>query len=552
MKPKFDSIKNFFKQLVSSVIRLKSIAIMAVIAGVAGCVYFFYSSCLYNPNIVDEAVEILKQVWLSLLFSSLVMFPCTYLTEKLSAKKKYIIQSCVAVISAGLMFLLVHFVKESSYMWMYYMGIVFALVAVTIFIFKPVDNSEAYYANVFKYGLFSALLAFVGFLGAVLLLMAFNYLIHEVRDIDVFIEVLVIIFFEIFYTIIFAFYFFEQRSKPSGKAFKIIIKNIVLPVYLLLIIILYVYLIKSLITFELPSGQINWFVSSASAIYMLLYFLLQEYKEEKIMKVFYKFGVIVLIPLILVQIPAFIIRVNAYGFTGWRYSSLLFNIFSIIFVIFTFIKKGEFVKFALPVLAGVILFGSVTPLNLIDMAFNSQYKRNTAILEKYGMFDGEKLTDYDPQKIEAEITDEDRKELYETWYYIRTVSEHKKPSYISEKERGSYSRFDFEKLYKIKTEDYKNKDSIDWKSADVKFNIEGYSSFTNQQLKFKSKENPVFSGFNYDLTEFLLGFDKEQKDPVYIKLDESHTAAIYEIGYTYDKDNKEFTYYRIEYYLLEK
>ena len=189
------------------------------------------------------------------------------------------------------------------------------------------------------------------------------------------------------------------------------------PLYIILLTLLYAYLIKSLIVQELPCGQINWFVSFATCFYFVFYYTLCEYKKNLFIKWFYKIGGFILFPLIIIQCISFKIRIDAYGFTELRYVSLLYIIFSVIAILCTMIKGGMFAKWNFIILTFFILLATVSPLNMIEVPYKKQSERMEHVLKKYKMFDN-KLLDYNADDIEKNITNDDRKSLFESFNYI--------------------------------------------------------------------------------------------------------------------------------------
>ncbi len=534
------NLKEVIKAFLGFISSQKTIFIFSVVSAIFGCMY-----CL---DIGDEAF--FRNLWLSLLFSTLCLFSGSYLTDKLPSYKKYLIQSILGVATATMMMMIFHFTDEESYKWMYYLGFCFAITCWTIFIFQPKKNNQSYYANILKYFLFCGLVSLVGFLGGILLVYAFSNLLHEINKIDKIIGCIAIIFFEVFYINFFVFHLFEKRTEPSGKAFKTIFMYIVLPVYFLLIVLLYAYLIKALCMMKLPQGQINWFVSFASAIFLVLYFILEEYKEAKALKLFYRFGALILVPLMMVQFPAFFIRVKAYGYTGWRYSSLLFNIFSLCFVVFTFIKKGRYVKFSLPVLGIIILVSSVTPLNIINVAFNSQYNILCSVLDKYGMLNADRtaLTDYDATKIAEDMSYEDKNFLFESWAYIRWTSEHKKPVWM-DKNLGYSEQFGISVSgYSIQ---YIN---LLFECSEI--NIEGYKSLSRISLEKSTDDEeipPVIQEIGYNLRNDILEcLDKDSTELFEKVIDDRNKVILTKIYARYNRSADVIEYYDISGYLLSK
>lgn len=546
MGEKFNNFKVLIKSILKGVTKRKSLLIASLLSTVFGIIQ------ICGDDYGMDFDELLGELCLSFAFSAVCLFSATYLTEKFSSLKKYLIQGAVGVATAALAYCILEFVEENSFATMYLLGLFFAVVCFSIFLFVPKENSKAYYANFFKNGFFCGVISLAGFLGCMLLVFAFSSLIIEINDIDKVIYSILVFFFDVFFLNLFAFYFFEKREEPSGKAFKILFMYVLLPVYLLLLALLYIYLLKALFTLSLPQGQINRFASFATVFYLVIYFILREYDETKPMKIFYRYGALVLVPLIVVQFVACFIRINAYGFTGWRYSSFLYNIFVAIFVIFTFVKKGRFVKYSMPVLGLFILFGSLTPFNLINMAYNSQFGRMTAVLEKYGMYDGKALTDYNADEINRNISNEDRKALYGSWRYLTWTSEHTKPDWLNRDNS-------FKDLFKISYKDEEAFNINKWFSQeDVSFDIEGYSTITAKKESFNGYKYNSDNEYKRcviqekDLTDEVIALVSEDQLPLKIRLDDGTLLVFDQISFNYDTIRKAFQSYSVHYYQLEK
>lgn len=64
----------------------------------------------------------------------------------------------------------------------------------------------------------------------------------------------------------------EEFTYP--KVWKVIVAYVSFPVYLLLLGVLWVYLGKCVVTWKLPNGQINWLVTMAAVLWMVLHLVL--------------------------------------------------------------------------------------------------------------------------------------------------------------------------------------------------------------------------------------------------------------------------------------
>ncbi len=512
---------------------------------------------------MDSPPDVLEDLIPAFVMATLFAMPATLLTQKLSTLKKYLIQIGVAAAGFVLGFFSNRGFGNSIYDELYYYGILCAGTLITLYLFIPKDNSRTYFSLVFKHSLFCLFMTGIFNAGLCLLIYAVQNLILNTEEYDAFLCCSFFCAF-VFGVNTFSFYLFNRRQdESSGKAFKVITLYILFPVFAVLILILYIYLLKALILFKLPVGQINWFVSFALCFYIVFYFILREYDELPVIKFFYKFGAFAFIPLIVIQVYAYFIRVNAYGFTGFRYSSLLFIIFSIITIVLTFIKKGKYVNWAIIVLTAIVLFDTVTPFNLINMARKSQYSRLVKVMNKYDLFDeaADTLKPYDSVVLENTITDEDRDTLYSSYQYIMWKSNLPRPEWaLAEKtsDEVKYRRArSFEDVFgiKLKREDESlvslDKDFI----FDDILNIAEYKEFTQiHDYFYESQKNTKEiseiawyskSGKKYKFDEFFLSLDANVKTnaPVWYMPDDKVAFCFTEIGYSYNTDRKLYKSY---------
>ena len=543
---KYLQFKQFIKQFFGSIKNQKLTVITTALSTLFGILAIFDAF-----NLEKHIFEYLSETFLC---GTIVTLPLNIFTNKLKNWLKYLIQSLVTAGFCLIFYLLIS--NPSDYNIMYCLGLVFFFATLTIFLFIPKEKSPSYFANLIKHFLFCELLSSVLFFGLLLLLSAFNSLFFNFDNFNDILSSIGLFCYIFFFVNLFTFYLFEKRSEPSGKAFKIIFLYALLPVYAVLLVVLYSYLVKALILFTLPQGQLNWYVSFATVFYIVFWFILREYKDNKFVGYFYRYGALILLPLICVQIPAYIIRVNAYGFTGWRYSSLLYTIFATLTIISTFIKKAKYTDYAILVLGVFILFGSLTPFNLIDSAYNSQYKRMEKILTKYEMLKEDELNDElnieNSSEIEKIITDEERQQLYSSFNYISKKSEHKHPVWLNDKKSSFTNTFGINSPNSNNNIYYHSSYSLSKESL----NISNYSSIKDISSHLYSSNGPApemkITLSNYssiDIGNYILSL-KEKDKFFFYSVNEQITLCFYAIEYSFDKEKNQFIYYSISAYEL--
>ena len=163
------------------------------------------------------------ELFFAFFMSCIFTISAAYLTQKLKALTKYLIQTAALITGALIGFFAHSGFGNIVYEDLYYWGIVFAVILVTVFIFIPKNREKTYFAGLVKYFLFSALMATVLFGGICLLIFAFQSLIFDFDSKSELYGTCAAFCYLVFAVNIFVYYLFYRREEEdSGKAFKII------------------------------------------------------------------------------------------------------------------------------------------------------------------------------------------------------------------------------------------------------------------------------------------------------------------------------------------
>lgn len=341
------------------------------------------------------------------LFASLLLETRKSESEKRRRLLFLTVQAAAVILSAALWSELLIPIENSSRRMLIYVCTFFALTALSVYLLKYTQKKERIIPNIFVSCVIAEIVSFAVFAGLALLAAAVKVLLY---DYDMFDYVLPII--SVVSGMFFHYFFIAYSTKPDErivlpKAFlKVLMLYILFPIYLLLILLLYVYLLKSLVTLALPQGEINWFVSFATVFYLVFYFMLSDYKNP-VVNFFYRYGSLFLFPLIIIQCIAFGIRIYHYGYTEARYASLLYIIFSFVFCSLPLLKRGKYMPLIFPLFAVILLLASVTPLNLQAMPVRSQSSRIFAVLRKYDLCEENRVVVKDEGVLDS-ISQKDR------------------------------------------------------------------------------------------------------------------------------------------------
>ncbi|MFH1005131.1 MAG: DUF4153 domain-containing protein [Bacteroidota bacterium] len=194
------------------------------------------------------------------------------------------------------------------------------------------------------------------------------------------------------------------------KGLKIFTQFILLPLITVYLLILYAYLAKILIQWELPKGWVSYLVNTFSVfgiLSLLLIYPIRNKEENKWIKIFSQWFYCALFPLIVLLGFAIGKRIMQYGITENRYFVLVIALWLTgIAIYFLFSKKGN-IKL-IPITLCIIAFlSSFGPWGVFNISERSQVNRLTKILtEEKILVNGKikKSTDTIQEKQARQIT----------------------------------------------------------------------------------------------------------------------------------------------------
>lgn len=188
-----------------------------------------------------------------------------------------------------------------------------------------------------------------------------------------------------------------------------IIKRVLVPIYLFLLLILYMYLGKLLVTMTMPSGQMNWFASLSMLGYTFFYFTLAK-EEDFYTKRFLRWGSIALIPIVAVQMYGVYIRLVAYGLTDLRYLSLFCSLFGIITMVYGYQRWKATSLYVIGMV--LVLIATLTPFNVIDVPARNQLNRIKQVLQNSNMLQEKNV-------VLGDLSEEEKEEVIESLRYLQ-------------------------------------------------------------------------------------------------------------------------------------
>ena len=177
------------------------------------------------------------------------------------------------------------------------------------------------------------------------------------------------------------------------------------PVYLLLLIVLYLYVGKIIGAGEMPVGTMNWYASFALLGFAFFFGTLAVQERLSLFSRFLKWGLLLFLPILAIQIYGVWLRYEAYGLTTLRYTSMICTFCGIYALAVAFLRrKPQQVYLCAAILA---LIFSLTPLNVVDVPLRSQEARLSRILTENNLIQNGKfiLRDDTPPEVIEEIKD---------------------------------------------------------------------------------------------------------------------------------------------------
>ena len=299
----------------------------------------------------------------------------------------------VSALAGVITYLAIKLTDQSLYCAMAIVGVILLTICIIMYSLYRNHDERKMFPHLFRSAFFSVMVNSVRFGGIIIALLAFHYLLVEIDDLFEKILPILFVLFECFglYVIFISYLPNKDDEVKSFRAYDIIVSKVGLWVYLLLIAILYGYIIKIIVTWSMPVGRLNWFGSLALLFYVFFYLNVDE-ESGTLQRLFVRYGGLMLLPVVGVQLFAIYIRVHAYGLTTLRYVSLLLIAGALLFVFNSIIRKKISLVFI--GMAVIVVIGLMSPLNIIDVPNMNQEARLKRVFRANGMLDGNKVINY--------------------------------------------------------------------------------------------------------------------------------------------------------------
>lgn len=487
-----------------------------------------------------------------LIVGTLMAFLMELSVEYQLFKNRYlsmIIGGCSALLSYGVL----EMVDKTYQIYIHtgIMGICISCVSLIFYVLYKNRDNQYIFSHYIKTNFIVGIFAFVVYMGFLVSLLAFHFLIFNFNDIWKLVTILSILLLFLFQYVLFISYVPKKDEIVEvPNTYRIIIHKALFFLYLLLIGILYLYILKIILTMNMPIGKLNWFGSFALLFYVFFYLSVDE-SDGKIQTLFKKQGAFLLMPVLSIQLFAIVIRVNAYGLTTARFMSIVLVLVAIVFMVVSLLKFPiRYAFLGVPVIA--LLF-TCTPLNIYDVPNRNQEHRLIKVLEEAGAIKDGKLDET------VTLNDWQKEEVSAAYYYLKYSSGIKSNFFEEFKQSKFMNDGVVDASLAYEAEETTEEETI----SDTKTNYKYYGSWMYdsgidvkeyQNIKSVFGSEAMYNG--HDFKDFILGLEEdvfraEEKMIVY-PLSNTQDILFDHIDVEMNRDNQKIYYIYWSGYLAEK
>ncbi|MFN0201862.1 MAG: DUF4153 domain-containing protein [Bacteroidia bacterium] len=185
-----------------------------------------------------------------------------------------------------------------------------------------------------------------------------------------------------------------QADDTYPKGLKIFTQYVLLPLVLVYMAILYAYMGKIIVEWELPKGWVCYLIFGFSVTGILALLLLHpliDDEESKWIAWIHRLYFMLSLPLVVLMFISINVRLQAYGLTPNRYIIVLLAIWlGLVALYFTFFKQRNIILIPIS-LAMLALLSAIGPWGMFSMSVRSQVNRIEPLLVKYQLLKDGKL-----------------------------------------------------------------------------------------------------------------------------------------------------------------
>ncbi len=302
----------------------------------------------------------------------------------------------------------------------------------------------------------------------------------------------------------------KEIDYPTGL--KVFVQYVLIPLVTAYIVILYAYMLKIIVEWELPNGWVANLVltfSIAGILSLLLLYPIQNQEGKKWIQLYSKWYYRALIPLIVLLMFSIWVRISEYGVTINRFFVATLGVWLTTIVIYFIFSKTKSIKVIPMSLIVFVIFSALGPFSAMNVSERSQLGRVLS------MTDSEEFLN-SKQQIEAlDLDDEDLSQINSIVTYL--VSIHGKESFEAILDQYRFAMLDTLSEDNVVTESsfiVEELMGLTWRSTANVTSADGLQYY-NYSI---SNRGPIeISDYDYSLGTYTLN---EYNDSVEVEIDD--------------------------------
>ncbi|MBS4217517.1 DUF4153 domain-containing protein [Bacillus sp. FJAT-49711] len=306
-----------------------------------------------------------------------------------------------------------------------------------------------------------------------------------------------------------------EKAITCPKTLGILISFIIIPLTAVYTIILLAYTILN-IRGDFWTNNLLEPMLVSYAITVILVYILSSHLEDRFAKLFRKIFPKILIPIVLFQTVASILKISDIGVTYGRYYAIMFGIFALIAgIVFSFfpVKRNGLIASVLIVFSAVSI---IPPVDAFTVAKVSQVHLLKRTLVENDMFQNGKIVP------NSDISIDDKKTITRTASYLNDLNYIAEIDWLPAKlfNVDNFNKtFGFEETYDQPTDRSEGKYAhINWERSPA-VNIENYDRMIH--LYFQGSQTDLKIPIQIENKTYILKNDN-RKDPTLILVDEQN------------------------------
>ena len=337
------------------------------------------------------------------------------------------------------------------------------------------------------------------------------------------------------------------KALSCSKFIEILLSYIVIPLVDMFTLIFILYIIKN-ITGRFWSDNLMEPMLVAYAVAIIMIYILSGNLNNRMVRLFQKIVPKILIPIVLFQMSATILKMMEIGIRHTGYYILLFGVFAVISgIIMSFFDKNKVIAILLICFSFLSI---IPPVDAFTISKWSQIKMLESVLTESGMLKEGKLGDY------ITFTDKQKQTISSTVGYLDRMKYSKEIKYLPEDFKMYEDFYDTFGFYEYDIPLEQTKSIVVFMNQEKAIHLDNYSFMAHTYLNSDDTSQPVITTFQKDDIEFTLKKRKVGEQFELFLIDQNqkeyllfHTSEIFDRYKQYAVENKELTEEEASFYL---